>query len=67
VRTCSGLNSAPRSVVGTQTESRDPGELVLYPPMCKPGEHKTIFPHDKETMKAMWKKVAISVGMNVRV
>jgi len=62
------LKNAPHSTVfGTQTGRLDAGELVLQPPMCEPGEHKTIFRHNKETMKEMWEKVAKSAGIKVQV
>jgi SAM-dependent methyltransferase len=62
------LRNAPLSIVfGTQTGRLDAGELVLQPPMCEPGEHKTIFRHSKDTMKEMWEKVAKSTGMKVQV
>jgi hypothetical protein len=38
------LKAAPGStVIGTQTGSLDAGELVLKPPLCDPGEHKTTY------------------------
>jgi ubiquinone/menaquinone biosynthesis C-methylase UbiE len=59
--------SSLSTIFGTQTGRLDAGELVLKPPMCEPGEHKTIFRHNKETMQEMWEKVAQSVGMKVQV
>jgi hypothetical protein len=62
------LKDAPQSTIfGTQTGTLHAGELVLQPPMCEPGEHKTIFRHNKETMKEMWERVARSAGMEVQV
>jgi hypothetical protein len=62
------LKNAPHSTIfGTQTGTLDAEELVLQPPMCEPGEHKTIFRHNKETMKEMWEKVAKSAGIKVQV
>jgi hypothetical protein len=62
------LKTAPHSTIfGTQTGTLDAGELVLKPPMCEPGEHKTVFRHSKDTMKEMWERVARSAGTKVEV
>jgi hypothetical protein len=53
------LKNAPHSTIF--------GTLVLQPPMCEPGEHKTVFRHNKETMKKMWEKAAMSAGIKVEV
>jgi hypothetical protein len=59
--------SSGSCVIGTQTGSTDPGELVLRPPMCEPGEHKTVFRQSKDTMKDMWEKAAEALGFEVNV
>jgi hypothetical protein len=62
------LKNVPGSIVfGTQTGRLDAGELVLQPPMCEPGEHKTVFRHSKESMKEMWERIAKGVGIKVNV
>ncbi|PVI02563.1 hypothetical protein DM02DRAFT_522580 [Periconia macrospinosa] len=62
------LKARPGSVViGTQTGTMDPGELQLRPPMCDPGEHKTIFRQSKDTMKDLWESAAKAVGIEVKV
>jgi hypothetical protein len=62
------LKNAPCSTIfGTQTGRLDAGEFALQPPMCEQGEHKTIFRHNKETMKEMWEKAAMSAGRRVQV
>jgi hypothetical protein len=62
------LKNAPGSTIfGTQTGRLDAGEFVLQPPMCEQGEHKTIFRHNKETMKEMWEKAATPAGRRVQV
>ncbi|KAF2867061.1 hypothetical protein BDV95DRAFT_631234 [Massariosphaeria phaeospora] len=54
-------------IIGTQTGSMDAGELVLKPPMCEPGEHKTIFRQSKETMSETWRRAADEVNVHVQV
>jgi hypothetical protein len=62
------LKKAPHATIfGTQTGTLDAGELVLRPPMCEPGEHKTVFRHSKGTMKDMWERVARSAGIKVDI
>jgi hypothetical protein len=62
------LKSTEGSLVfGTQTGTMDPGELALKPPLCEPGERKTIYRHSKDTMKDMWEKAAKAVGFEVKV
>jgi SAM-dependent methyltransferase len=62
------LRNTPSSMVfGTQTGRLDAGELVLQPPMCEPGEHKTIFRHNRETLHDMWMKAADSAGVSVQI
>ncbi|KAI2626749.1 hypothetical protein GGR54DRAFT_592098 [Hypoxylon sp. NC1633] len=73
-RNCIGVNivkllraTPGSSIVGTQTGSLDAGELILKPPFCNPGEHKTIYRHSKETMKDLFEKATKVVGLTVNV
>jgi hypothetical protein len=59
--------TAGATIIGTQTGSLDARELVLKPPLCEPGEHKTVFRQNKETMKDMWERAAEAVGVKVVV
>lgn len=52
-------------ITGAQTGTTQPGELVLKPPMCEPGEHKTIYRHSAETLVELWQRV--SAKLNIRV
>lgn len=62
------LKATPGStVIGTQTGTLDAGDMVLKPPMCEPGEHKTVFRHSKETMNDMWERAAKAVGISLNV
>lgn len=54
-------------VIGADTGNTEAGELVLRPPMCEPGEHRTIYRHSQETMKEMWERVAAKLGLKVKV
>ncbi|KAI1161954.1 hypothetical protein F5B18DRAFT_662703 [Nemania serpens] len=55
------------TVIGTQTGSLDFGELKLQPPLCEPGEEKTIYRQSKETLKTLFEKAAEAVGVDVVV
>lgn len=62
------LKSSPGSIVfGTQTGTLHPEEKVLKPPLCEPGEHKTVYRQSKDTMKEMWERAAKAVGATVKV
>lgn len=62
------LKPTPQAtVIGTQTGSLDAGEMVLKPPLCEPGEHKTVFRQNKETLKEMWETAAKAEGFSVNV
>lgn len=62
------LKAAPGStVIGTQTGSLDAGELVLKPPLCEPGEHKTIYRQSRETLIDLFENAAKAAGLQVRV
>ena len=54
-------------VMGMQTGTIKPGEMVLKPPMCLPGEHKTVYRHSVETMKEMWESVAKEANVKIKV
>lgn len=54
-------------VMGMQTGTVKPGEMMLKPPMSLPGEHKTIYRHSQETMKEMWETVAKKANINIKV
>lgn len=54
-------------VMGMQTGTVKPGEMVLKPPMCLPGEHKIIYRHSRETMEEMWESVAKKSNINIKV
>ncbi|KAF2197441.1 hypothetical protein GQ43DRAFT_204195 [Delitschia confertaspora ATCC 74209] len=60
-------NEKETMVIGTQTGSLEPTELVLQPPLCEPGEHKTVWRQSRETMVEMWKEAANSVGLDVEI
>ncbi|PQE30532.1 methyltransferase domain-containing protein [Rutstroemia sp. NJR-2017a WRK4] len=53
-------------VVGAQTGTTKPMELVLKPPMCEPGEHKTIYRHSKETLVELWERAAEKLGVKIK-
>jgi len=53
-------------VFGAQTGTTNPVEIVLKPPMCEPGEHKTIYRHSKETLVELWERVAQRLDMKVK-
>ncbi|KAI1386458.1 uncharacterized protein F4822DRAFT_410117 [Hypoxylon trugodes] len=62
------LKPVPGStIIGTQTGSLDAGELTLKPPFCEPGEHKTIYRQNKDTMKELFEKAADAAGLKVNV
>lgn len=54
-------------IVGTQTGSLDAGELKLQPPLCEPGEHKTIYRQNRESMKTLFEDAARDLEIKVRV
>ncbi|KAL6714990.1 hypothetical protein ACLMJK_007250 [Lecanora helva] len=52
------LSRKPGSkIIGAMTGSTQPGELVLKPPVVAEGEKKSIYRHDLETFKEMWRDV----------
>lgn len=55
------------TVTGTQTGSLDAGELVLKPPLCDPGEDKTIYRQSRETLIDLFENAAKSAGLQVSV
>lgn len=55
------------TIIGTQTGTLDAGEMELKPPLCEPGEHKTVYRHSKETTKDMWEKAAKALDVKVDV
>ncbi|KAI0161742.1 hypothetical protein GGR52DRAFT_560994 [Hypoxylon sp. FL1284] len=62
------LKAAPGStIIGTQTGSLDAGEVTLKPPAVKPGEVKTMYRQNKETMKDLLEKAAEEVGVKAKV
>jgi len=62
------LKPVPGStIIGTQTGSLDAGELKLQPPLCQPGEDKTIYRQSRETLKALFEKAAKAAGIDVLV
>ncbi|EPE32083.1 S-adenosyl-L-methionine-dependent methyltransferase [Glarea lozoyensis ATCC 20868] len=62
------LRQSPGSlVVGTQTGTAKPGEFTVKPPLCEPGEQKVVYRHSKETMRDMWMRAGMMVGMSLDV
>ncbi len=62
------LKGIPGSMVfGTQTGNLDSGEVVLKPPLCEPGEERTLFRQNKETLMSMWERAALETGLRVNV
>ncbi|KAI4175630.1 MAG: hypothetical protein LQ343_001501 [Gyalolechia ehrenbergii] len=44
-------------IIGAQTGSTEPGELVLKPPYVAAGEERSIYRHSVETFSDMWKEI----------
>lgn len=44
-------------IIGAQTGSTEPGELVLKPPYVAEGEERSIYRHSVETFIEMWKEI----------
>ncbi|KAI1325339.1 hypothetical protein F5Y16DRAFT_423087 [Xylariaceae sp. FL0255] len=54
-------------IVGTQTGSLDAGDFKLQPPLCEPGQDKTIYRQSKETLRTLFEDAAQALGISVRV
>jgi len=54
-------------VIGANTGTIEPGEMVLKPPMCEPGEHKTAFRHSRETMLELWERATANLGIKAKI
>ena len=62
------LCSKPGSmIVGIQTGSTQPGELVLKPPYVVEGEERSIYRHSLDTFVAMWREVESDAGRSLDV
>ncbi|KAI0206434.1 hypothetical protein F4808DRAFT_407234 [Astrocystis sublimbata] len=55
------------TIIGTQTGSIDAGHVKLQPPLCEPGEDKSIYRQSKETLKALFERATESAGINALV
>lgn len=54
-------------IIGLQTGTTQPGELVLKPPHVAVGEEKSVYRHSKETFLDMWKIVGSDEGLELDV
>lgn len=54
-------------IIGVQTGTTQPGELVLKPPYVAVGEEKSVYRHSKETFLDMWKIVGSDEGLELDV
>lgn len=62
------LSPKPGSmVIGAQTGSTQPGELVLKPPYVAEGEERRIYRHSLATFREMWVKVGKEEGVELKV
>ncbi|KAJ2986314.1 hypothetical protein NUW58_g5087 [Xylaria curta] len=62
------LKRVPGStIIGTQMGSLVAEHFKLKPPMCEPGEDKTVYRHNKETLKALFEKAANELGIKAVV
>ncbi|TGO60086.1 hypothetical protein BCON_0038g00010 [Botryotinia convoluta] len=53
-------------LTGTQTGIMRPGKLVLEPPVCEPGEYKTIYWNSAEKLIELWQRVAKRLSINIK-
>ncbi|KAI4114673.1 MAG: hypothetical protein LQ338_007971 [Usnochroma carphineum] len=58
-------NQAGSMIIGAQTGSTEPGELVLKPPFVAEGEERSIYRHSVETFLDMWKEVEKELGVKL--
>ena len=54
-------------IIGNQTGSTQPGELVLRPPYVTEGGERSIYRHSLETLVDMWKAVGDDEGVKLDV
>lgn len=54
-------------IIGVQSGTTQPGELVLKPPYIAVGEEKSVYRHSKETFLDMWKIVGSDEGLELDV
>jgi len=54
-------------VIGANMGTIEPREMTLKPPMCEPGENKTLYCHSKETLIELWERVAGRIGIKIKV
>ena len=59
--------SAGSMIIGAQTGSTEPGELVLRPPYVAEGEERSVYRHNLQTFADMWKAVGDEEGIKVNV
>lgn len=55
------------TVIGAQTATIKPAEQKLVPPFVKPGEHKSVYRHSRETFEKMWADVGKSRGVDLKI
>ena len=62
------LRPVPGSmIIGAQTGCTQPGELHLKPPHVAEGQERSIYRHNLETFKDMWKEVGKDEGVRLDV
>ncbi|KAM0796363.1 hypothetical protein BDR22DRAFT_900139 [Usnea florida] len=62
------LSPKPGSmVIGAQSGSTQPGEVLLKPPHVADGEEKRIYRHSLESFREMWGKVGKEEGVELKV
>lgn len=54
-------------ILGVQSASTLPGEEEISAPFFKEGVGKKVWRHSKESFREMWKSIAVSEGVEVRV
>ena len=54
-------------IVGIQTGSMEPGELVLKPPFVAERVEKTIYRHSKDTLARMWEQACAEQEICVKI
>ncbi|GAP87501.2 putative S-adenosyl-L-methionine-dependent methyltransferase [Rosellinia necatrix] len=55
------------TIIGTQAGSVQPCTYKIQPPLCEPGEDRTVYQHSKESIKILFENAAKAVGLDVIV
>ena len=54
-------------VIGLQSGSTTPGDLILKPPVVREGDERKVYRHSKETFEKMWSEVGNEESLDLKI